>query len=32
MIQILYTIKFLFPFLLMALFFCLYKKEYGFMK
>lgn len=32
MIQILYTIKFLFPFLLMALFFCLYKKEFGFMK
>ena len=32
MIQILYTVKFLFPFLLLALFFCLYKKDYGFMK
>lgn len=32
MIQTLYTIKLLFPFLLLAVFFCLYKKEYGFMK
>lgn len=32
MIQILYSVKFLFPFLLLALFFCLYKKDYGFMK
>ena len=32
MIQILYTVKFLFPFLLLALFFCLYRKDYGFMK
>lgn len=32
MIQILYSVKFLFPFLLLALFFCLYRKDYGFMK
>lgn len=32
MIQTLYTIKLLFPFLLLTVFFCLYKKEYGFMK
>lgn len=28
----LYIVKLVFPFLLLALFFCLYKKEYGFMK
>ena len=32
MILTLSIIKFLFPFLLLGLFFCLYKKEYGFMK
>jgi len=32
MIQALYIVKFLSPFLLLALFFCLYKKDYGFMK
>ena len=32
MISTLSIIKFLFPFLLLGLFFCLYKKEYGFMK
>ena len=32
MIQILTLIRFAFPFLLLTAFFCLYKKEYGFMK
>lgn len=32
MIQTLTVIQFLIPFLLLAAFFCLYKKEYGFMK
>ena len=32
MIQILTLIRFAFPFLLLTVFFCLYRKEYGFMK
>ena len=32
MIQILTLIRFVFPFLLLSAFFCLYRKEYGFMK
>ena len=32
MIQILTLIRFAFPFLLLTAFFCLYRKEYGFMK
>lgn len=32
MIQILTLIRFVFPFLLLSTFFCLYRKEYGFMK
>ena len=32
MIQILTLIQFAFPFLLLTAFFCLYRKEYGFMK
>lgn len=32
MIQILTLILFAFPFLLLTTFFCLYRKEYGFMK
>lgn len=32
MIQILTLIRFAFPFLLLIAFFCLYRKEYGFMK
>lgn len=32
MIQILTLIRFVFPFLLLIAFFCLYRKEYGFMK
>ena len=31
MIQILTLIQFAFPFLLLTAFFCLYRKEYGFM-
>ena len=32
MIQILTLIRFVFPFLLLIAFFCLYRQEYGFMK
>ena len=32
MIQILTLVRFVFPFLLLTAFFCLYKKKYGFMK